>query len=111
MSILIHLLPWRNINAFFSKNSNLDYGIKTTARQILYSDAYGAGRAGNRNLPPAAHRTSGKAEEKLVLRIMDTQSLIAEERSVGNFLCGLQLALEMANELNHFEMNRHPSPV
>lgn len=51
-----------------------------------------------------------KAEEKLVLRIMDAQSLIAEERSMGSFLCGFQLALEMANELNHFETNRHPSP-
>lgn len=43
-------------------------------------------------------------------RIMDAQSLIAEERSMGSFLCGFQLALEMANELNHFEMDRHPSP-
>lgn len=110
MSILVHLLPRRNIIAFFGENSNLDCGIKTTARQILHSDAYGAGRAGNRNLPPATHRTSEKTEEKLVPRIMDAQSLIAEERSMGSFLCGFQLALEMVNELNHFEMDRHPSP-
>ena len=29
---------------------------------------------------------------------------------MGSFLCGFQLALEMVNELNHFEMDRHPSP-
>lgn len=110
MSILVHLLPRRNIIAFFGENSNLDCGIKTTVRQILHFDAYGAGRAGNRNLPPATHRVSGKSRGKLVLRIMDAQSLIAEERSMGSFLCGFQLALEMANELNHFETDRHPSP-
>ena len=48
---------------------------------------------------------------KLVLRIMDAQGLIAEERSVDSFLCGFQLAWELAYELNHFETNRHPSPV
>ena len=50
-------------------------------------------------------------ERKLVLRIMDAQGLIAEERSVDSFLCGFQLAWELAYELNHFETNRHPSPV
>jgi hypothetical protein len=34
-----------------------------------------------------------------------------EQRSVDSFICGFRLAWEMANELNHFEMNRHPSPV
>ena len=52
-----------------------------------------------------------KPERKLVLRIIDAQNLIAEERSVDSFLCGFQLAWELANELNHFETNRHPSPV
>ena len=52
-----------------------------------------------------------KPERKLVLRIIDAQNLIAEERSVDSFLCGFQLAWEMANELNHFETNRHPSPA
>lgn len=46
----------------------------------------------------------------MVLRIMDVQGLIAEERSVNSFLCGFKLAWELANELNHFETNRHPSP-
>ena len=31
-------------------------------------------------------------------------------RSVDSFICGFRLAWEMANELNHFETNRHPSP-
>ena len=52
-----------------------------------------------------------KTERKLVLRIIDAQNLIAEERSVDSFLCGFQLAWELAYELNHFETNRHPSPV
>lgn len=52
-----------------------------------------------------------KPERKLVLQIMDAQGLIAEERSVDSFLCGFKLAWELAYELNHFEMNRHPSPV
>ena len=50
-------------------------------------------------------------ERKLVLRIMDAQGLIAEERSVDSFLCGFKLAWELAYELNHYEENRHPSPV
>lgn len=52
-----------------------------------------------------------KPERKLVLRIIDAQNLIAERRSVDSFLCGFQLAWEVAYELNHFETNRHPSPV
>ena len=52
-----------------------------------------------------------KNERKLVLRIIDAQNLIAERRSVDSFLCGFQLAWELAYELNHFETNRHPSPA
>ena len=51
-----------------------------------------------------------KPERKLILRIMDAQGLIAEERSVDSFLCRFKLAWELAYELNHFEMDRHPSP-
>lgn len=51
-----------------------------------------------------------KPERKLVLRIIDAQNLIAEERSVDSFLCGFKLAWELAYELNHFEMDGHPSP-
>ena len=50
-----------------------------------------------------------KPERKLVLRIMDAQGVIAEERSVDSFLCGFKLTWELAYELNHFEMDRHPS--
>ena len=51
-----------------------------------------------------------KPERKLVLRIMDAQGLIAEERSVDSFLCGFKLAWELTYELNHFEMDRHRFP-
>ena len=49
-----------------------------------------------------------KPERKLVLRIIDTQNLIAEERSIDSFLCGFKLAWELSNELNHYERG-HPS--
>ena len=52
-----------------------------------------------------------KPERKLVLRIIDAQNLIAEERSVDSFLCGFKLAWELAHELNRFDTNRHPSPA
>lgn len=52
-----------------------------------------------------------KPERKLVLQIIDAQNLMIEQRSVDSFICGFRLAREMANELNHFEIDRHPSPV
>ena len=52
-----------------------------------------------------------KPERKLVLQIIGAQNLMIVQRSVDSFICGFRLALEMANELNHFETNRHPSPV
>ena len=52
-----------------------------------------------------------KPERKLVLQIIDGKDRIADELSMDSFICGFRLAWEMANELNHFEMNRHPSPV
>ena len=51
-----------------------------------------------------------KPERKLVLQIMDAQNLITEGRSLDSFLCGFKLAWELAYELNHFEMDRHPFP-
>ena len=51
-----------------------------------------------------------KPERKLVLQIMDAQNLITEERSMDSFLCGFQLAWELAYELNHFETDRYPFP-
>lgn len=47
-----------------------------------------------------------KPERKLVLRIIDAQNLMIEERSLDSFLCGFRLALEMANELNHYMEER-----
>ena len=49
-----------------------------------------------------------KPERRLVLRIMDAQNLMAEERSIDSFLCGFKLAWELSNELNHYESG-HPS--
>ena len=49
-----------------------------------------------------------KPERKLVLRIIDAQNLMIEQRSVDSFICGFRLAWEMANELNHYKENRHP---
>lgn len=50
-----------------------------------------------------------KPERKLVLRIIDTQNHIIEERSLDSFLCGFKLACELTNELHHFEENRYLS--
>ena len=50
-----------------------------------------------------------KPERKLVLRIMDAQSLITEERSVDSFLCGFKLAWELVYELNHFKTEKQSS--
>lgn len=52
-----------------------------------------------------------KSERKLVLRIIDTQNHIIEERSLDSFLCGFKLACELTNELHHFEESRHLSSV
>ena len=49
-----------------------------------------------------------KPERKLILRIIDTQNLIAEGRSIDSFLCGFKLAWDLSNELNHYESG-HPS--
>ena len=48
-------------------------------------------------------------ERKLVLRIIDAQNLMIEQRSVDSFICGFRLAWEMANELNHY-MEERPEP-
>ena len=48
-------------------------------------------------------------ERKLVLQIIDAQNLMIEQRSVDSFICGFRLAWELAYELNHFEIDRHPS--
>ena len=50
-----------------------------------------------------------KLERKLVLRIIDAQNLMIEQRSVDSFICGFRLAWEMVNELNHY-MEERPEP-
>lgn len=50
-----------------------------------------------------------KPERKLVLRIIDAQNLMIEQRSVDSLICGFRLAWEMANELNHY-MEERPEP-
>ena len=50
-----------------------------------------------------------KPERKLVLRIIDAQNLMIEDRSMDSFICGFRLAWELVNELNHYQENRHLS--
>ena len=50
-----------------------------------------------------------KPERKLVLRFIDAQNLMIEQRSVDSFICGFRLAWKMANELNHY-MEERPEP-
>lgn len=48
----------------------------------------------------------GKSERKLVLRIIDDESAIANAFSLDSFLCGFELAWKLTNELNHLERER-----
>ena len=50
-----------------------------------------------------------KPERKLVLRIIDAQNLMIEQRSVDSFICGFRLAWVMANELNRY-LEERPEP-
>ena len=77
--------------------------------QILHATAYGSEQEIETCHQQLIERLE-KPERKLVLRIMDAQNLIAEERSMDSFLCGFQLAWELAYELNHFETDRYPFP-
>ena len=43
-----------------------------------------------------------RSERKLVLRVIDAENLITEERSMDSSVCGFRLAWEMVNELNHY---------
>ena len=47
-----------------------------------------------------------KPERRLVLRIMDAQSLMAEERSMDSFISGFELAWQLTMELNQYENER-----
>lgn len=50
----------------------------------------------------------GKPERKLVPRIMDTQSLIAEKGFIDRFSYGFKLAWELAYELNYLKRTGIP---
>lgn len=50
-----------------------------------------------------------KPERRLVLRIMDAQSLMAEEHSIDSFISGFKLAWQLSMELNQFEKERSVS--
>ena len=50
-----------------------------------------------------------KPERRLVLRIMDAQSLMTEERSIDSFISGFELAWQLSMELNQFEKERSVS--
>lgn len=47
-----------------------------------------------------------KQERRLVLRIIDAQDAIANERSLDSFICGFKLAWRMTHELNDYENER-----
>ena len=50
-----------------------------------------------------------KPERRLVLRIMDAQSLMAEKRSIDSFISGFELAWQLSMELNQYEKERSVS--
>ena len=50
-----------------------------------------------------------KPERRLVLRIMDAQSLMAEKRSIDSFISGFELAWQLSTELNQYEKERSVS--
>jgi len=47
-----------------------------------------------------------KPDRKLVLRIIDVGSQIAETLSMDSFICGYQLAQQMSNELTRYNSER-----
>ena len=50
-----------------------------------------------------------KPERRLVLRIIDAQNLMVEERSIDSFISGFELAWQLSMELNQFEKERSVS--
>ena len=47
-----------------------------------------------------------KPERRLVLRIIDDQDAIANERSLNSFICGFKLAWRMTHELDDYKNER-----
>lgn len=48
----------------------------------------------------------GKPERKLVLRLIDDETAIANALSLDSFLCGFELAWKLTSEVNHVERER-----
>ena len=48
----------------------------------------------------------GKPERKLVLRLIDDETAIANALSLDSFLCGFVLAWKLTSELNYVERER-----
>ena len=46
-----------------------------------------------------------------MLQIIDCKDQIAENLSIDSFICGFQLAWQMANELNTYQEGRPTRPV
>lgn len=47
-----------------------------------------------------------KSERKLVLWLLDTRGLLAENAAFDSFVCGLRLALGLTTELQYYEEER-----
>lgn len=47
-----------------------------------------------------------KPERKLVLKVVDTKGLMMERAELDSVACGLQLALGLTTELQHYEEER-----
>lgn len=51
-------------------------------------------------------RRLAKPERKLVLKVVDTKGLMMERAELDSFACGLQLALGLTTELQHYQEER-----
>ena len=47
-----------------------------------------------------------KPERKLVLRLLDTRGLLAENAAFDSFACGFRLALELTSESQQYNKER-----
>lgn len=47
-----------------------------------------------------------KPERKLVLRLLDTRGLLAENAAFDSFVCGFRLALELTTESQQYQEER-----
>ena len=49
-----------------------------------------------------------KPERRLLLQLIDTKDHLLEELSMDSFVCGFQLACQLANELNNYPESGRP---